>query len=86
MASQEKLEKYRAVRRQMKLRKKPVNDGVVKEFSDYVAFCADAKPSDKSSILAGRVGEAIRDGFVKRHIVLKQGASEAATAETETSD
>ena len=85
MASDATIKKYTAVHRQMQLRKKPVNDGAVKEFSDYVDFCGNTESSSLDTILGGDVDNAIRNGFVKRHVMLEQGASDGVEAETDTS-
>lgn len=85
MASEATIEKYTAVHRRMKQRrKKPVNDGSVRAFSDYVAFLGSAEGSSLDAILGGGVDVAVRANFVKRQET-EQGASDGVEAETYTS-
>lgn len=85
MASEATIEKYTAVHRRMQhRRKKPVNDGSVRSFSDYVEFLGSAESSNLDAILGEGVDIAVRANFVRRQET-EQGASDGVEAETDTS-
>lgn len=84
MATDETIEMFTTVHRRMQRRKKPVNDGAVTQFSDYVKFLGSAQSSSLDAILGGGVDDAVRASFVRRQET-EQGASDGVVAETNTS-
>lgn len=76
----QKVEKYTAIHARLQKRKKPINDGHLEEFSNFVDFCAEEEASDLDGILGEGVDEAVRTSVTARHIELDGEASSEAEA------